>query len=162
METNNQKSILEKFPQYGFQPTSLCNKRPAGRKWLCGFLIPIELYATAATIAGIVDAVSSFLDLLQLFLCIIGFIIGITIVVLTIRWLVRTPRKASIADYIQSKKGITIFVRNRKFGILNNRNHKVLVPAEYDKLSWLQMKKTLRAYKDGETYVIDINNNRLG
>ena len=160
MKKNDQKSILEKFPQYGFQPTSLCNKRPAGRKWLCGFLIPIELFATTYTIDGIVYAISWELDML--FLWIYGFIIGITIVVLTIRWLVRTPRIASIADYIQSKKGITIFVRDSKWGILNNRNHKVLVPAVYDKLSWLQMKKTLRAYKDGETYVIDINNNRLG
>lgn len=77
-----------------------------------------------------------------------------------------------IADYISTsktgvKKGYGIFIgnyaifaKNNKMGMVNGINQ-IIIPAEYDKLSWSEHKDVLRAELDGRSFLIDIHGNVL-
>ncbi len=63
-----------------------------------------------------------------------------------------------IADYISTEKagvggGFAIFVKNRKFGLVNIYNQ-IIIPAEYDKLSWTS-KGLLFAERNGKHLLLD-------
>ena len=71
-----------------------------------------------------------------------------------------------VADYISTRKNgrqkmHVIFVKDRKFGVLNANFNNVVVPPKYDKLSWTTNKDMLMAEKDGESFLIDIYGVRL-
>lgn len=80
---------------------------------------------------------------------------------LIIRWYKHTPNRRKIADYVQKKRGYILFVKDGKFGVMNNYNNKILVPALYDKLTWFKKKKILIAELSDEQFLIDIHNNKL-
>lgn len=66
------------------------------------------------------------------------------------------------ADYVQKKYGLSIFIKDRKYGVINMGGYKIIIPAEYDSLRWVDdSKKILFATKSGENFKIDIYNNRL-
>lgn len=167
----NTSTIMEKFPEYGFKPTSLYNKRVSGRKWL------FALYVFGGTIGG-VYLVSG---VVALFVYIIlGWdedkadrIGGITTLVLfivvymplfltkIILWYRKGILSSAFADYIQTKGKMRFFVKDGKFGLVKGSNNKILVPANYDKLTWNQRYETIMATLNGTSFLIDIYNNRL-
>lgn len=75
--------------------------------------------------------------------------------------MVSNPTKSQVSDYIQSTTGKTICVKEGKFGVLNNFNNKLIIPTMYDKLTWAKKDQLLRAELKGESFLIDIHNNRL-
>jgi len=69
----------------------------------------------------------------------------------------------AVADYVSSSrkgknKTMLIFVKDRRFGVLKEFNE-VIVPAEYDKLTW-QSKKYLFGEIDGKVLLVDTKGNR--
>ena len=69
------------------------------------------------------------------------------------------------ADYVCTNYVYTMFVKNRKFGVMENgglfSGYKVIIPAEYDKLTWKKRNNILIAEKDGKQFLIDIYGNIL-
>lgn len=68
------------------------------------------------------------------------------------------PVKA-VADYLSfsgkgKSKGMAIFVKDRKFGVLKTGFNEVVVPAEYDRLTW-QSTKHLFGEVDGKILLVD-------
>ena len=171
MEQTN-TSILSRFPEYGFKSTSVYNKRAVGRKWLlalfvflgffCGFLaisgivalfvyiiVGLEGYR-ADNIAGITSLVLS-----------IGVYLPLFLMMLIQFWYRRGLLTSSFADYIQTKGKMRFFVKDGKFGLVKSNNFKILIPAMYDKLMWVQENEVMKAYVNGEEFLIDIHNNKL-
>lgn len=68
----------------------------------------------------------------------------------------------SKADYVQKKHGLSIFVKNKRYGVMNMGGYKIVIPAEYDSLKWVTGNtKLLHASKSGKQFRIDIYNNKL-
>lgn len=169
--SENTQSILEKYPEYGFKPTSLHNKRASGRKWLLALYIFLGIIGGVYLISGVV----------ALFVYIIigleedqaDSIGGITSLVLFIAvymplflakiilWYRKGILSSLFADYIQTKGKMRFFVKDGKFGLVKVSNYKILVPANYDKLTWNQRYETIMATLNGTSFLIDVHNNRL-
>lgn len=155
-------SVMEKYPEYGFIPTSLNDKRGTLQKIILFFATLVFAYfGLGFTIGGIIESCEG--DPALGFVMIIGGVSILTIYYLLIisKWYINTFPKSHIADYIQSTKGKTICVKDGRFGVLNNFNNHLIIPTIYDKLSWTQKDKLLRAELKGEVFLIDIHNNRL-
>ena len=155
------KSILETYPEYNFKPTSINDKRGASQR--------IKLFFATLVFGflGLFLAIGGFDFSFEReplgFAMLIGLVIIIVIYYLLIikKWYQNTPTKSQVADYIQTTDGKTICVKDGKFGVLNNFNKNIIIPTMYDKLTWTQKDQLLRAETMGESFLIDIHNNRL-
>lgn len=154
-------SILSRFPEYGFKSTSVYNNRATGRKWL------LALFIFLGVIGGLYFAVFitlgfgwQLLDVnVQIFS--MALIVDVILIISLIIWYKKCPLPDSFSDYIQAKGRNRIFVKGGKFGLVKSLNYKILIPAMYDKLMWVQDNEVLKAYLNGEEFLIDIHNNKL-
>ena len=156
MEQTN-TSILSRFPEYGFKSTSVYNKRAVGRKWLFFLYTILVVFGGYAIIGGF-----------ELYRLQMGYNIFwlhlLSILLLTgylIFWYRKGKISASFADYIQTKGKMRFFVKDGKFGLVKWNNFKIFIPAIYDKLMWVQENEVMKAYVNGEEFLIDIHNNKL-
>ena len=163
------QSILEKYPEYGFKSTSVYNKCSLGRKWLMALYTFLLVFGGFLACSGIGSLI--FYVILNVkhpdqpagitSLILFGVFMLLAIPSLVIGWYNKGTRTSSFADYIQSKGRMRFFVKDGKFGLVNGFDFKILIPALYDKLSWNQKNEILRASLNGQSFLIDINNNRL-
>lgn len=164
MEQTN-TSILSRFPEYGFKSTSMYNPRILDQKYnrvflgyvvMCTFLIGIVnllIYCFHPRLDGNFWNVINccLLMLASLVFCIIFMIISK-------RGFIPI---SSFADYIQTKGKMRFFVKDGKFGLVKWNNFKIFIPAMYDKLMWVHENEVMKAYVNGEEFLIDIHNNKL-
>ena len=80
---------------------------------------------------------------------------------LIITWYKKSISTSSFADYIQTKGKMRFFVKDGKFGLVKWNNFKIFIPAMYDKLMWVQENEVMKAYLNGEEFLIEIHNNKL-
>ena len=172
----NPKNIIDDFPEYGFQPTSLMptqTKNPTSAYYtrlgwcffilslFCVFALSKEADSTKSAILASVGV-----ELVPTILIIVGYSMK-NKPFLNIK---------TEADYIASKFTVKkplrgykqFFVKDRKFGVLSISGrfkdilqYKILIPAKYDKLSWKSKGKILVAEQDGKSFLIDIYGNIL-
>jgi hypothetical protein len=156
MEQTN-TSILSRFPEYGFKSTSVYNKRAVGRKWLFFLYTILVVFGGYAIIGGFelyrlqMGYNIFWLHMLSVFLLTGGLI----------NWYIRGNLNSSFSDYIQTKGKMRFFVKDGKFGLVKWSNFKIFIPAMYDKLMWVQENEVMKAYVNGEEFLIDIHNNKL-
>lgn len=83
-----------------------------------------------------------------------------------------TTNLHTVADYVQKyrfsgffvtrkTRKYTFFVKNNQFGVLDYAHYKVALSAQYDYLEWHTKNKYLNATVNGETFIMDINGNKL-
>jgi hypothetical protein len=159
----NTSSVMERFPEYQFRPTTLAQPK-----------FRLKLFV----LFSILECIAMFLlASLVFFLCVEIFRIEpeYVIVVPWIIWLggsfiaIRNTRKKwykkvdliKVADYCQTKGRKLFFVREGRMGVLDAASYDILVNAIYDKLSWVENGQILRAELNGYSFLIDIHNNRL-
>lgn len=129
------ESIVEKFPEYGFTPVSLipgASKHPAIQLKIGLCLLPIVFVSIPFIVMGVYAKKH-----------------GNALI--------------DVADYIATEKicgFCRFFIKNKKFGVLGQCNS-IIIPAEYDKLSWWKGNQILEAVKDGRRFLIDIKGNEL-
>lgn len=170
MEQTN-TSILSRFLEYGFKSTSVYNKRAVGRKWLLALFVFLTIYCGFALSAGIVALVVyvflGFSDREAENICgsaslILWLVVFVPLfLMLIITWYKKSISTSSFADYIQTKGKMRFFVKDGKFGLVKWNNFKIFIPAMYDKLMWVQENEVMKAYVNGEEFLIDIHNNKL-
>lgn len=160
-------SVMERFPEYSFMPTTLCDKRSPWRLISLIFFISMILTLSVLAHATLFYLYKNLYgdvpdEELQVFSwpLIIG-IIDVFILIVIINWYKKGPRLSQVADYVQQREILTIVVKNDKMGVLTMNTYQIFVPIIYDKLSWEQKGKLLRAELNGESFLIDIHNNRL-
>ena len=153
-------SVLEIYPEYNFKPTTINDKRGVSQKLILSFACPLLILGWIGCGVGFAGV---FLEdqPMGYLLCIIPCIVIPILLVLLIKWYLNSPTKSKVSDYIQTAKGKAICVKDGKFGVLNNFNNKLIIPTMYDKLTWTQKDQLLRAELKGESFLIDIHNNRL-
>lgn len=156
-------SIMEKFPEYQFRPTTLTQPK-----------FRLKLFV----LFSILECIAMFfLASLIFFICveILRVEPEYVIVVPWIIWLVgsfiaiRNTRKKwykkvdiiKVADYCQTKGRKLFFVKEGRMGLLDAVSYDILINAIYEKLSWVENGKILRAELNGQSFLIDIHNNRL-
>lgn len=76
-------------------------------------------------------------------------------------WFQKGILTSSFSDYIQAKGRNRIYVKDGKFGLVKWNNFKIFIPAMYDKLMWVHENEVMKAYVNGEEFLIDIHNNKL-
>ncbi len=66
-------------------------------------------------------------------------------------------------DYVQDFEmaKFVIFMRYGKFGLINLKQYKVAVPAEYDSMAWCSPDNTLTVTRGGESFVINTDGKKL-
>lgn len=89
--------------------------------------------------------------------------VGVIVLLIAYSCRRQTPIKA-VADYVSTtgkgvNKGRPIFVKSRMFGVLKHGSSQVIVPAEYDKLTWATG-KFLFGEINGKTLLVDTKGNR--
>lgn len=47
---------------------------------------------------------------------------------------------------------------DRKWGLIKNKGLKIVIPAEYDEMTWKETDKFILAYKNGKSVILDTNN----
>lgn len=159
------KTIAEEFPEYGFVLANTLEgealkRKSHGRKpiTISWIVIAVEivfvlLYSWSENSWGDIQNME---DLFWILSCIgLPFpVVGLTGLIIA-----HTMRKKFNPDYIsESNTGRRgkrmIFVKNRKFGVSHTRSVKVVVPAQYDKLSWLN-DDVLLGRENGKYLLID-------
>ncbi len=158
-------TIMDMYPEYKFVPASLRKIKGRTKHWL--WLLPPVLFGLF-----ILWGTSSFVFLPEflgyneidsVIICsFISVILLFIILYMTYQILKSTPW-ASVADYVQDSEcaQYVFFVKDKKFGVYDQKKRKIQIPAEYDFLCWKQENQVLKAMKDGEGLYLDINNNVL-
>lgn len=157
-------SIPEKFPEFGFKPVSeiwfskITNKKLL--YWAFGGLILFILFGSIMALFVEEDPTGIYFGGISIPILVLFLILGVR----------KSPNYSlsKVADYIQKnpifpmfqKFGFPIFVKKEKFGVLDG-NTNIIIPAEYDKLSWKTKNKILIAEQNEETFLIDIKGNRV-
>lgn len=103
---------------------------------------------------------------LALFFGIILSIVALLHLILFYRGILWHPKGGykklvSVADYVVDESGMTIFVKDRKFGLMKMGSFRVMIPAQYDTMEWEQRGELLRVSKGDSKFLIDIYNNIL-
>lgn len=94
------------------------------------------------------------------------------IILFLLRFRYPTTNLHTVADYVQKyrfsgffvtrkTRKYTFFVKNNQFGVLDYAHYKVALSAQYDYLEWHTKNKYLNATVNGETFIMDINGNKL-
>ena len=154
-------SILSRFSEYGFKSTSVYNKRATGRKWLLALFVFLGVIIGFFTVIPLIIYIWSGTASEFIFCSFIVLVYAIIVIVLNVLWYKKGIFASSFAEYIQQKGKNRIFVKDGKFGLVKSLNYKILIPAMYDKLMWVQDNEVLKAYLNGEEFLIDIHNNKL-
>lgn len=158
LKTRPQKNILELYPGLKLVPTNFYNWRKPWGTRIFFILLLMYILTTTTLIIGLVAILS-------------GLIIFILYFVFFFKRFPKTELK-TIADYVQKyqysglflprkAKRHIFFVKNGKFGVLEYVHYKVALPAQYDYLEWHTKNKYLNATVNGETFIMDINGNKL-
>lgn len=96
-------------------------------------------------------------------ICCLWILVVILIIKRTIKALsIRSQKYIQEADYVEKTWRFSkyiFFVKDRKFGLFDKVE--IVIPAEYDRLSWKEKGRILVAERNGETFLIDIFGNRL-
>ena len=177
------KSIMEEFPEYGFKPTSLLVKR-AGNPSKVFYLAMGYTFLILTLISTVFCIIMSFLEgdgmpwwgIILFTIALNGPCVFLIIKGYSFKNKPFLDFKQE-ADYLATNRKLLanslrdtkqFFVKNRKFGLITTSSRlkdamssKILIPAEYDKLSWKEKNRILVAEKNGETFLIDIFGNRL-
>lgn len=171
MEQKN-TSILSRFPEYGFKSTSMYN--PKSGEMRKG-LVAMSILGFVIGFMGI-GSLNYSLSLLYLDIFGHGLLLEILTtlsIVVTVflylffginrisKWYQKGINASSFADYIQTKGKMRFFVKDGKFGLVKWNNFKIFIPAKYDKLMWVHENEVMKAYVNGEEFLIDIHNNKL-
>lgn len=174
---DNNRTIIEKFPQYHFKPTNLMVwKKP--RIMMILFVVNIIIM-----LLGIVMFIGLYTGMIDkgqhhteenYIAPVVFFLWGLIWSLITKRpWInKRTKPLNEIADYIQkyhylgiidrkSHPRYVFFIKDGKFGLMNVTTYSVAIPAEYDSLSWHKEKGYIKAIKDNNETIIDINGNKM-
>ena len=161
------KTIIEMFPEYGFKPTSLLpGPATKGKSYArVPILIGYFLLLAGLVCFGLMTYYYSEESKYEL-VGGLGFFltwVGVMFLLVAYSYRRKTLVKA-IADYVSTTgKGVNngrpIFVKGRMFGVLKYRYSKVIVPAEYDKLTWATG-KFLFGEINGKTLLVDTKGNR--
>lgn len=161
---------MEIYPQLNFQPTSVYNWRKplfSSYIWLSLLLLSIVMLSCFLFWRTRSDYVEPF-----------WYPIWIFILLIALCMFISNQRKISklndvslqnIADYIQkyTLRGFSkiplyvFFFKNNKMGVLDVQSQRVVIPAEYDMLTWKTKDKILQAKIHGSAFLIDINNKKL-
>lgn len=176
---NSLKSPMEIYPELNFQPTSVYNwQKPLFSRSL---YLPVMLIMILAISWALYCILFDDYEGEELWIILCLWIFSF---LLCLYRFISNKRKISklndvslqnIADYIQmytlwdfSKKSqYVFFVKNNKMGVLDVQSQRVVIPAEYDMLTWETKNnwktkyKILQAKIHGSTFLIDINNKKL-
>lgn len=168
------RSIMEKFPEYRFRPTSLMMEPRFVNTQLIGGIFSL-IFGICLSVYLIITQPES-----EKLFGLIPILVIVLPGILLLRYGLKlkqqkqqsrpSPKLQEIADYVSCdrfysvQKPYAFFVINRKFGVLRlNINNEIIViiPAEYDKLTWKEKGNILIAEINGETFLIDIYGKRL-
>lgn len=155
-----QRSIVDDYPEYEFVPTSLV-KSIKNKAWvLMGIGVVVLVCGTILMCGADLDAP----PILTIICAILLF--GLILVGIGFTYYKKSHPIEMVADYISKnkavgkRKSLVIFVKSRKFGVLESGTNRIRIPAVYDKLLWRD-KNILVASSDGMTFLIDIFGNKL-
>lgn len=84
--------------------------------------------------------------------------LGFTIVSLTdfIKYVKRCHKLKHSNYFMEDKKTKIVIITDRvKFGLLNRKKGKIILPIEYDKVLWNERNQVYEAIKDGRQFLID-------
>ena len=163
MEQTN-SSILSCFPEYGFKSTTVYNRYSSKRRWFLTLIIIVEIFIGVLILGTLFDGIlDEFFsgDMSIFILVILSVIYLILLEIWDYKWFLKGISTAVFADYIQTKGRYLLFVKDGKFGLVKSFNFKILIPAMYDKLMWVQDNEVLKAYLNGDELLLDIHNNKL-
>jgi len=162
-ENNEIKSIMKRYPELKLAPTSLvCRPGLVGWWFLYIFIFFVIGFWLFPGILAIDDGDET-----------LGIIIIFVSVAMAVFWgvifykkILRHPhgghkKLVKEADYVSGNRGLCIFVKNNRFGLMKLWGCKVYVPPVYDYMEWEAPNKLLRVKKDGRTFLIDIYNNEV-
>ena len=167
---------MEIYPELNLQPTSVYNwQKPLLTGYVC---LSLMLWSIACLTIKLYDMITNDYDDDQYFGAVCAFIFMSSVFLIGLYMFIANKRKISklndvslqdIADYIQkytllafSKESqYVFFVKNNKMGILDVQSQHVVIPAEYDMLTWKTKNNILQAKIHGSAFLIDINNKKL-
>lgn len=150
-----QKSLMKEFPSYMLKPTSTISFERKTFLWIFSsfifllFAIPAMVsFGNGAEVRGVIFTI-------------LGMIILCIFVYPRSKWGIRKILLPK-ADYVQQTSGLTIFAKQRKFGVLKMWGRfKIYVPAVYDTMKWEESGRLLTVTKDGREFMIDIYNKEV-
>lgn len=161
-EIDETTSIMKLYPKLRLVPASWVRRSGLFGWWvLYIFVLLVLAYFFAACIVGICD------DINELWIPLLVLSVGL------ILWgnlfhkkMLRHPRGGykkliTEADYVSGNRGLCIFVKNKRFGLIKLWNYTVFVPPIYDYMEWETRNKYLRVKKEGRAFLIDIYNNEV-
>lgn len=172
IENLHLKSIIDEFPEYDFVPTSVMGgpKEKTPKYGKIPIRIGLVLILAGGVLLGLmVNYYNKHHGGLAETMMSVGipvFSVGIFLVILGYVFRKKGHPIKTVADYVSKnmkfgrRKGLIIFVKNRKFGVLKLGFNEIYVSPEYDKLSW-RNKNILIAKKDSTEFLIDIYGNVL-
>lgn len=157
LKSKPKANILELYPDLKLVPTNFYNwRKPWGTSIFFIFFILLLMY------------------ILTIFGLVFKSLVAIIFILYFVFFFKRFPKTElkTIADYVQKyqysglflprkAKRHIFFVKNGKFGVLEYVHYKVALPAQYDYLEWHTKNKYLNATVNGETFIMDINGNKL-
>jgi hypothetical protein len=65
------------------------------------------------------------------------------------------------ADYVSGNRGLCVFLKDMKFGVIKLWSCRVVIPPTYNYMEWETYGKVLRVKKDGRAFLIDIYGNEV-
>lgn len=157
---------IDRWPEYNLKPTSICRLKGKTKykrliifylfaiAILSTFIIAIYITCDGELFYGKEDGLNAFILFLEVFFIIMSIFHGCK---------AKNQDLKHVADYFQQTDNkYVIIIKDGKFGVYNRKKRKVQIPCEYSYLSWKSEIGILSATAtNGETYNIDINNNRL-
>ncbi len=161
-------TIMDLYPEYHFVPASL--KKVPGKFWSVRLLWLFPLFGIIGAILWPSFYYVVFPDWLHIcgdekdLICILFAFIYVYSALLICHKNPKPVFLTAIADYIQdanTSENYLFIVKDKKFGLYNQKKRKIQIEAKYDCLSWKQKDMILSAMKDGKSLTIDINNNAL-
>lgn len=165
------KSMMKLYPELRLVPTSLV--RRSGLVWwwiLYIFVLLALMFSWVVLIFSIIDV--DWLIGLWIPLLVISVILCVWWAISIYKKILRPPldsrggykKLVKEADYISGERGLRglcIFVKDERFGVIKLWDCTVFVPPVYDYMEWETPDKLLRVMKDGRTFLIDIYNNEV-
>lgn len=161
-------TVMERFPQYHFMPTSLVDFKGQRINYLWIFL-SILVILTLLILVIVYFVNDDWREENTIFLFIAYWVVlGLLFRPKYFRFLSRRAKKhplpTEFCDYVQNadKKVRYVFVvKNDKWGVYDKKRRSLQIPMEYDKLEWTSTVGVLLATKNDDKYRITINDEKL-
>lgn len=162
-----EKSIVTLFPEYDFLiARTYFKNRYKFWNWITVFFNLIFLYFSVGFVVTAIQGseygehvVPSLLFLLTINLCIIFNRIYASYIhnkrdIIGCLYYIQNPRYGKD----KTRKYSFYVDADRKWGLIKNKGLRIVIPAEYDEMTWKETDKFILASKNGKSVILDTNN----